>query len=273
VKRLILTSIAVLVLVLPAGSAVAQGGFISIYSDAAGIDGEYLDNFTGLVNFYVVVQLTPAVSAVQFAAPLPACFTGALYIADTSSFLTMGNSQTGVAISLGGCMSSPGNVLTIQVFAMAQTSTCCPYYVVPDPAEPSGTIVSVDCNNVKQVASGGALYISDGATRIHSPIPADGAVDQSVVAALRWSIGCSSVVCGAARCIPFADVYFGTTPDPPLVATMQQSYYDPGGLAPNTTYYWKIKEGDAESPVWSFTTNAGNPVAVDTWGAIKALYR
>jgi regulation of enolase protein 1 (concanavalin A-like superfamily) len=71
------------------------------------------------------------------------------------------------------------------------------------------------------------------------------------------------------------DVYFGTAPNPPLVAqdlalgpsqtaTDNKSYTLPT-LQPGTTYYWKIVSKTmasvpAEGPVWSFTT-AGTPPA------------
>ncbi len=56
------------------------------------------------------------------------------------------------------------------------------------------------------------------------------------------------------------DVYFGTTDPPPLVAENQsQTTYDPGTLAPSTTYHWKIIARDsfmAETvgPCWDFET-------------------
>ena len=70
------------------------------------------------------------------------------------------------------------------------------------------------------------------------------------------------------------DVYFGTTPTPPLVAanlnlgpslttTSNQSYTTPV-LAAGTTYYWRIVSKtmanmSAPGPVWSFTTPAVPP--------------
>jgi phosphatidylserine/phosphatidylglycerophosphate/cardiolipin synthase-like enzyme/regulation of enolase protein 1 (concanavalin A-like superfamily) len=70
------------------------------------------------------------------------------------------------------------------------------------------------------------------------------------------------------------DVYFGTTPTPPLVAanlnlgpslttTTNQSYTTPV-LAAGTTYYWRIVSKtmanlSAPGPVWSFTTPAVQP--------------
>jgi hypothetical protein len=77
------------------------------------------------------------------------------------------------------------------------------------------------------------------------------------------------------------ELFFGTAPDPPLVPgfTMETipQPYDPGPLAPGTTYYWKIKRvdtdiGTVESPVWQFTTEGPTSVDASTWGNIKAVY-
>jgi hypothetical protein len=61
------------------------------------------------------------------------------------------------------------------------------------------------------------------------------------------------------------DVYFGTDSSPTCVSTDQtKNTYDPGTLATDTTYYWKIDVSDGthevEGDVWSFTTTsiAGN---------------
>ncbi|HAN40801.1 MAG TPA: hypothetical protein DCQ12_02625, partial [Candidatus Cloacimonas sp.] len=62
------------------------------------------------------------------------------------------------------------------------------------------------------------------------------------------------------------DVYFGTTVDPPLVASNQtETSYLPT-LQPGTTYYWKVVANNAigsspASEVWSFSTPGANQLA------------
>jgi hypothetical protein len=62
------------------------------------------------------------------------------------------------------------------------------------------------------------------------------------------------------------DVYFGTTVDPPLVASNQtETSYVPT-LQPGTTYYWKVVANNAigsspASEVWSFSTPGANQLA------------
>ncbi len=54
-------------------------------------------------------------------------------------------------------------------------------------------------------------------------------------------------------------MYFGTEAEPELVNSGQtETTFDPGGLASNTEYFWKIVAHDqshtTDGPVWSFTT-------------------
>ena len=59
-------------------------------------------------------------------------------------------------------------------------------------------------------------------------------------------------------------VYFGTDAlNPPLLATLghMQASFNPGSLAPATTYWWRVDEvnanGTVAGPLWSFTTEVG----------------
>ncbi len=60
------------------------------------------------------------------------------------------------------------------------------------------------------------------------------------------------------------DLYFGTSPTPPLVATdFALTEYSPGQLSYETTYYWRVVARDplgqeTSGPVWSFVTRPVN---------------
>jgi len=88
-----------------------------------------------------------------------------------------------------------------------------------------------------------------------NPSPANHATGVSIHADLSWTGGDPD----AGDTVTY-DVYFGTTPTPPLVSTNQSATsYDPGTLSYNTKYYWKIVARDnhgatATGPVWDFTT-------------------
>jgi len=77
------------------------------------------------------------------------------------------------------------------------------------------------------------------------PYPADGTFNLAFDVILTWRTGSG---------VTLQNVYFGTDENNlELVATQEDTAYEPGQLAPNTTYYWQIDDG----PVWSFTTAPG----------------
>ncbi len=81
-----------------------------------------------------------------------------------------------------------------------------------------------------------------------NPSPANGAVNVSLIAPLSWAANEAHEV----------DLYFGPTPNPPLLITTVNTSFSPP-KEPNTTYYWKIVPkntiGAATTcQLWSFTT-------------------
>lgn len=85
-----------------------------------------------------------------------------------------------------------------------------------------------------------------------NPSPANGATSVDVNANLAWTAGADATS---------HDVYFGTdsTPDAgEFQGNQAGTSFDPGTLANNTTYYWRIDEvngfGTTAGTVWSFTT-------------------
>ncbi len=85
-----------------------------------------------------------------------------------------------------------------------------------------------------------------------NPNPADGTVGVTAPL-LTWTPGPTAM---------FHNVYFGTDPNPPLVASKQMfaMFYYLQGLQPGTTYYWKVDEIEADGvtmyagPVWKFSS-------------------
>lgn len=95
-----------------------------------------------------------------------------------------------------------------------------------------------------------------------NPAPQDGNASASTLCTLSWT--CVDPEGDAL----IYDVYFGTDPNPPLVAQGHESNsYDCLPLEYVTDYYWKIVAHDpyghtAESEVWYFTTNESvNPMS------------
>ncbi|HEU4366467.1 MAG TPA: FlgD immunoglobulin-like domain containing protein [Candidatus Krumholzibacteria bacterium] len=246
----------------------AQGPSVGLYSDAAGSGCSLSDNSQGFFNAYVVVRPGPqGVSAVQFSAPPPPCFTG-VYVGDqtVAGTLVLGNSQTGVSVSLTTCSAFTTHVLTIQYFGYGTTPPCCEYPVLPDPL--IGEVTVVDC-----------FFNTEPATGVVSMINADGSCpcagnsppnppDSPIPAHLSGNVVLDQVLSWTATDpddnIAGYDVYFGTDPSPPLAATgLTTASYDPGPLEPVTTYYWRIVVRDVlgsetSGDVWMFSTRPQN---------------
>ncbi|MFC1765443.1 RHS repeat-associated core domain-containing protein [Planctomycetota bacterium] len=91
-----------------------------------------------------------------------------------------------------------------------------------------------------------------------NPVPADVATEIPIDADINWTAGAGATS---------HDVYFGTNPSPgtgEFQGNQTGMTFDPGTLANDTTYYWRIDEKNADGTttgvVWSFTTEAAAPV-------------
>lgn len=105
------------------------------------------------------------------------------------------------------------------------------------------------------------------------PVPANNALNVGIASVLSWTANDATSY----------DVYFGVTPNPALVGTVDVNQYSPS-MIPNTTYFWKVVPKNQFGPatgceVWSFTTGgpeyimsnttvtANNGMFYDTGGA------
>jgi hypothetical protein len=93
-----------------------------------------------------------------------------------------------------------------------------------------------------------------------NPSPADTASNVSIECDLSWTGGDPD------NDTVTYDLYFGTTPSPPLVTEdLTETSFNPGTLSYFTTYYWMIRATDSfgaftDGPVWSFTTEKELPL-------------
>jgi hypothetical protein len=123
-------------------------GFVGIFSDTRGCPCEVTDR-GGIAILTVTVLHVDALSGARgsrFSAVRPGCFA-ASFLSETSPFQTIGNSQVGIAIDYGRCLTGTFRLLTITYLAYGTTPDCCIYAVHPDPTAPSGRIEAVDCND------------------------------------------------------------------------------------------------------------------------------
>jgi len=133
-------------LLLSAGTAAGQTvGQVRIYSSTV---VRYCDDVTvpqtGLLSLYIVHSGHSGALGVRFSAPKPEC-AQMLFLNDTQFFTTLGNSQTGVAVAYGACLTAEVHVLTMNFFVQGGTSACCTYPIVEFPGDPQGTVTVADC--------------------------------------------------------------------------------------------------------------------------------
>ncbi len=246
----------------------AQNTSIGIYTDAVGTTCSFGGDAPGPVTAYVIVRPDGNGStAVQFSAPLPSCFA-ATYLNETvpAGLLALGSSQTGLSLAFTTCATSPVNVLQINFLQSAGTTPCCEYPIVPDPTLTA--VIGTTCafQEVELVAEVSHFNADEtcncagnSAPETPSgPNPADHVIGVSTAPILSWF---ASDIDGN---LSEYDLYFGTSPSPPLVAAHLTSpnYFSPL-LAPNSLFYWRVVARDDEGvetsgPVWSFTTRASN---------------
>ena len=148
------------------GTLNAQPGQIGVYADAAGAQCDIFYGNYGLTWFYIVHTATTGARGVRFSAPAPVCLAEAQWVYDQSPYtITAGDSQNGVTVSYGSCVSSPIHVLSIPYFSVGLGAPpCCLYPVLPDPGAASGQIEVVDCEGATVLAEGLVSTVNGNAT-------------------------------------------------------------------------------------------------------------
>jgi hypothetical protein len=178
-RRIILaTGMLILVTVVVAAAnpiAWPPWGDIILCQDMDGFDG-FFDATPGLISINVIVSGVSGdpgagLTACQFAAPVSQCFNG-VWLSDSQVFpVTLGDSQTGVAIGFGQCLQAPVHVLTINLFCQGPGTECCFVWAVPHPSASSGEIELVDCTETLYFGTGGAAIIQPDANQCMQYVP------------------------------------------------------------------------------------------------------
>lgn len=147
-------------------TALAQTSKIALSTTIDGTSCNIADK-PGTVEVHVIVLDVDAFDGIQFAAPIPDCWTGATYLGETvDGLLHIGNTQDpvgGLSVVWGSCRSggipAPVHIATITIQTTGKARHCCPYpilkatgdlhpeipgpiIVVCDPAEPYGLRLS-----------------------------------------------------------------------------------------------------------------------------------
>jgi hypothetical protein len=170
----IATVILAILLVIPVVAA-SQTGVIGLYADQNAGSCELVDAGQGILNIYVIHTLVVASSAAEFAVEPSAGFT-ATHIGDQTPYLFIGNSQTGISVAYGECLSAPINIMTI-TYLFDGTSSACGYLeVVAHKYGPPAGLFTVDCQDeeapIKLIPQGARLFVNaDGSCPCLSPVP------------------------------------------------------------------------------------------------------
>jgi len=136
-KSIVVVSVALLLFVISPADAQRVQGQLQLYNDESGVDC-IIQDMSGIVTVYVYFFdyfSNDRILAVQFGAPLPDCWPGAIWLGDTSPWLTsIGDSQlndpSGWSIAFGECQIPPVFVGSIIYLSQGLAPTCCPYPVV-----------------------------------------------------------------------------------------------------------------------------------------------
>lgn len=154
---------------------VAYGDTIGLYADNQGLNCNIVDDQPNLLQIYVLHGSPGGATAAQFSAPKPACMTGATYMSDTVWF-AVGNSQTGIAVGYGSCLTGTIWLMSINYFVQGTSEACCIYPVLPDPnAGPGGAILVQDCDYNLVFAVGLAATVNGNSScPCGYPVPVEG---------------------------------------------------------------------------------------------------
>jgi hypothetical protein len=210
---------------------------------------------TGAVWSFTTIVAAPG----QASSPSPA--DSATDISTTADLSwTAGSGATSHDVYFG--TSSPGSfqgnqtATTFDTGAMANSTT---YYWRIDEVNAGGTTTGIVWSFTTMVTA---------PSQATNPSPADSATNVDVDADLSWTAGSGATS---------HDVYFGTTSPGTFQGNQTATTFDPGTMANDTTYYWRIDEinaaGTTTGSVWSFTTiTSGQPVTKEFGDAINTDY-
>jgi hypothetical protein len=242
---------------------------VGLFTDATGSTCSFSGNDPGFVTAYVVLRPGPdGFRGVTMSAPVPPCL-GAVFLGDQVSegFLSVGSSQAAISITSGDCQTNPVHLLTIYYYRSGSTEACCPYSIFSGSGGPD--IAVTPCAGPGVVYSGVTSHFNANETCActggiaptppGNPHPLDNETAVSRTPLLQWFASDND------GDLADFDVYLGTDPTPPLVAShvTTMTYQQVTALDPLTLYYWRIVAHDlagreTAGPTWQFTTRPVN---------------
>lgn len=157
-------------LVMSHSALMAQGGHLGIFGDAEATDCYPMDDFEGILRFYLVMIEAPGVRGTEFTVVPGGGFVGT-FLGDelgTDANVSVGNSPTGKAVAFPDCYSGTVHVLTISYYCHGQSAACSYLEVLPYKQE--AEINVADCDYQLSGITGGRTYVNhDGTCACEAP--------------------------------------------------------------------------------------------------------
>lgn len=164
VRKLLLP---VVILNCATGTVSSQPGAVALSSDRTQLCCDLTDQIPGeTISIYVYHLFTPGATSSRF---MIAQYPGVnlAYLGEVSPQPGVtGNSQTGIQISYGSCLSDPILLLTVTYIGSGLSDPCSAMEVVPDPAANPQKILVTDCSNPPSIfeSTGGSLILNNDGT-------------------------------------------------------------------------------------------------------------
>jgi hypothetical protein len=112
----------------------SQSGKIALSGTPDGSDCSVIDTGPGVIQVHIVITDIDNVAGVQFWAPTPECWTGAVWMEDNIPYPTfIGDTQNdfwGLTIGLGDCLNSPIYLGSMSFLTQGQGAPCCDYPIL-----------------------------------------------------------------------------------------------------------------------------------------------
>ncbi len=172
-KRVLVFLVVVLLLSGSEGSSQIINSF-DLASDEGGTTCRIVDVMPGVVEVHLVISGAIGVRAVQFGAPLPACWAGATWVGENLNPaypVTIGDTQfndpRGLSIAFPDCLDPPIYLGAMVFVTEGLALPCCSYPVVKVPIDgypeiPGPIMVGCDFTNVLGLSGDAVINVEIG---------------------------------------------------------------------------------------------------------------
>ena len=170
--RIVISILAISVLCMPGLAVSSTAGSLVLAADAAGSQCAVADDEPGTVKIHMLVREATGVTAVQFAAPTPGCWSGATWLGDNIAFpVAIGDThltwEYGLAIGFGECLESTVYIGYMLFNTTGASSPCCEYPIIKatndlHPEIPGPIMVDCEVTHVEALTGIAVVNVGSG---------------------------------------------------------------------------------------------------------------